>query len=161
MKFRKKPVVIEAFLFDENHTNTDDRVPRWLVDAVLAGSIHAQPRSLIINTLEGAMRANFGDWIIHGVKGEIYPCKPDIFDVTYEPVRENLTKMEFISREQVLEIVEEYKHQQWAVTMRARIEALFSFPAPNPEWVHGQADRNVMGQSEGQFWDAVDKRTES
>lgn len=41
---------------------------------------------LIIATLEGEMLANIGDWIIKGVKGEIYPCKPDIFEATYEPV---------------------------------------------------------------------------
>ncbi len=41
-----------------------------------------------IPTLEGRMRANIGDWIIRGMKGEVYPCKPDIFEATYEPVAE-------------------------------------------------------------------------
>lgn len=65
--------------------------------------------------------------------------------------------MNFISRERVLAILNEYKYEQWYVTVRAQIERLPSFPAPNPDWVHGQADRNVMGQSEEQFWDAVDR----
>jgi len=64
--------------------------------------------------------------------------------------------MNFISREAVLAILDDNRSQTWAVFMRAEIERLPSFPAPNPDWVHGPADRNVMGQSEGQFWDAVD-----
>jgi len=65
--------------------------------------------------------------------------------------------MNFISREAVLAILDDNCSQTWAVFMRAEIERLPSFPAPNPDWMHGPADRNVMGQSEGQFWDAVDK----
>lgn len=64
--------------------------------------------------------------------------------------------MNFISREAVLAILDDNCSQTWAVFMRAEIERLPSFPAPNPDWMHGPADRNVMGQSEGQFWDAVD-----
>ena len=64
--------------------------------------------------------------------------------------------MNFISREAVLAILDDNRSQTWAVFMRAEIERLPSFPAPNPDWVHGPADRNIMGQSEGQFWDAVD-----
>jgi len=60
-KFRKKPVVIEAFQATERQ---------------------------VIHTLEGDMVAEIGDWIITGVKGEIYPCKPDIFELTYDPVEE-------------------------------------------------------------------------
>ncbi len=58
-KFRKKPVVVEAFQTD---------------------------KELVIHTLEGDMKADAGDWIITGVRGEQYPCKPDIFEETYEPV---------------------------------------------------------------------------
>jgi len=63
--------------------------------------------------------------------------------------------MNFISREDVLAILDEHKQEQWAIALRARIEALFSFPAPNPEWRH--SERNVMGQTEQEFWDDVDK----
>lgn len=56
------------------------RVFGWQGDGV------SQTVALIIPTLEGEMRADLGDWIICGVKGEFYPCKPDIFDATYEPV---------------------------------------------------------------------------
>lgn len=60
-KFRKIPVVIEAYQTEEE---------------------------LEIETLEGTMKADKGDWIIRGVKGELYPCKPDVFDLTYEEVEE-------------------------------------------------------------------------
>lgn len=76
-KFRKKPVVIEAIQFNGNDKEcisfcktaeySDDLIP-----------------SLIIPTLEGKMKCSIGDWIIKGVNGEFYPCKPDIFEKTYE-----------------------------------------------------------------------------
>jgi len=78
--FRKKPVVIEAW---RNVPGISDMFPDWMK----AGSITASDDgSLNIVTLEGVMRADPGDWIIRGVKGELYPCKPDIFAATYEPV---------------------------------------------------------------------------
>jgi hypothetical protein len=90
-KFRKKPVVIEAVRFVCNLHEIDGKEPSWYeaartmnVDEV--GSILCVEDHLEITTLEGVMRANPGDWIIRGVKGEIYPCKPDIFEATYDPV---------------------------------------------------------------------------
>lgn len=78
MKFRKKPVVIDAIQWSGN-----------LVDAERFGipdcSQDLIDPALEINTLEGVMKAQVGDWIIKGVKGEFYPCKPDIFAATYEP----------------------------------------------------------------------------
>jgi len=89
MKYRKKPVVIEAFqLLPRNP------VPQWLIDSHNVrfnygppdafGNVHWVEAS--IKTLEGTMKANNGDWIIKGVKSELYPCKPDIFEATYEAV---------------------------------------------------------------------------
>ena len=89
MKFRKKPVVIEAFKLGS------DPMPDWFMDRVSASTIvlhggHPRDRdglhSASITTLEGLMTANRGDYVIRGVKGEVYPCKPDIFAATYEPV---------------------------------------------------------------------------
>ena len=97
MKFRKKPVVIEAFKFDGDlmDTNGDYYVPDWAVSAYRHGVLYFDsekpiypPCELFIRTLEGNMMANVGDWIIQGVNGELYPCKPDIFEKTYEPVQE-------------------------------------------------------------------------
>lgn len=73
-KFRKKPVVIEAAQWLCN-----GHCPVWAQHAV---SEHGSFFS--VDTLEGRMTGNPGDWIIKGVKGEIYPCKPDIFAATYE-----------------------------------------------------------------------------
>lgn len=81
-KFRKKPVVIEAVQvtdgwFDDDHPNPNH--PKEVV-------IDPAKRTVTISTLEGDMTAQVGDWIITGVNGERYPCKPDIFEKTYDPV---------------------------------------------------------------------------
>lgn len=77
--FRKKPVVIEACYFDMNDYDKALDIVKWA-----GGSINEQ--GFIISTLEGDLQAIHGDWIIKGIKGEFYPCKPDIFEATYEPV---------------------------------------------------------------------------
>lgn len=78
MKFRKKPVVIEAIQWtgDNNGAVMDFMGQSWL---------NTNPDILTIPTLQGTIAARKGDWIIKGVKGEFYPCKPDIFEQTYEP----------------------------------------------------------------------------
>jgi len=81
-QFRKKPVVIEAYCFNQQR---DNYRPDWFQDRVSANTIITFDDHAIIRTLEGDMRADLGDWIIKGVKGEVYPCKPDIFEATYEP----------------------------------------------------------------------------
>lgn len=91
-KYRKKPVVIEAFMLGY------DVEPQWFQDAVKSGVVEYEwrasdpekfpPDGVAIKTLEGVMRANWYEYIIKGVKGEIYPCKHDIFEATYEPVTE-------------------------------------------------------------------------
>lgn len=98
-RFRKKPVmieatqltreVVEAFLWDGGA----------LPDGCRLGSAshHPENRRLhkfhaTVDTLEGPLRAEIGDWIIRGVAGEFYPCKPDIFEATYEPVPEQPTE---------------------------------------------------------------------
>ena len=76
MKYRKKPVVIEAVKWTGN--NQKELVEFMGVVSTCAGKLD-------IPTLEGTITASVGDWIIKGVKGEFYPCKPDVFDATYEP----------------------------------------------------------------------------
>lgn len=78
MKFRKRPVVIEAFRY-----NIDPR-PDWFQDKVSSNEIVTYESGCVIKTLEGCMTGLEGDWIIKGIKGEFYPCKPDIFEATYE-----------------------------------------------------------------------------
>jgi hypothetical protein len=77
MRFRKKPVEVDAIRW--NGDNLDD-IRRF------TGIQYGDVKELIIPTLEGDHTARVGDWIIKGVKGELYPCKPDIFEMTYEPV---------------------------------------------------------------------------
>lgn len=89
MKYRKKPVIIDAFQFDGDFMNKDRTyyIPDWAVDMVHKGYIKFRSYvngELEIKTLEGVMIANVGDYIIKGVDGEVYPCKPDIFEKTYE-----------------------------------------------------------------------------
>lgn len=78
-KFRKKPVEIEAMLYDGEN---DRQINQWSTRV-----LHKHPDGpLEIHTLEGTMTADIGDWIIKGVQGEFYPCKPEIFEATYEAV---------------------------------------------------------------------------
>lgn len=86
-KFRKKPVVIEALLVQSQYRNLQEIID--FVGSENVCPIERRPNyTLKIKTLEGDMSVNFGDWIIKGVNGEFYPCKPDIFAKTYEPVIE-------------------------------------------------------------------------
>jgi len=79
-KYRKKPVVIEAIQWDGN-LETLSIFPKEDIE-----NVKLRDGYLYIQTLEGEMKANVGDYIIRGVKGEYYPCKPDIFEATYEIV---------------------------------------------------------------------------
>lgn len=89
MRFRKKPIVIEAVKYAGNG-NVEPRgaVPPWMHNAFADGTLRSTNGNdpLVVRTLEGDMTVAIGDWIIRGVKGEIYPCKPDIFSATYHPV---------------------------------------------------------------------------
>lgn len=79
-KYRKKPVVIEAIKFDKGVT------PNMLIQVFGSNPVTFEPPSFYISTLEGRMEVSLGDYIIKGIKGEFYPCKPDIFEATYEAV---------------------------------------------------------------------------
>ena len=85
MRYRKKPVVIEAVQYDGNFRCLDifsiNDVGKFIIGTDDAGN-----PCLKIPTLEGVMIASKGDYIIRGIKGEYYPCKPDIFEMTYEEV---------------------------------------------------------------------------
>ncbi len=87
-KYKKKPVVIEALLWDGNN---NDEVELWLdipnsEHSIQISSYTKNEDRVLIKTLEGTMAANIGDFIIKGIQGEFYPCKPDIFEKTYEEV---------------------------------------------------------------------------
>lgn len=91
-RFRSKVVEIDAVQIAKR---MDILSPPWLYDAICANRIvthnmgkfsDASPAYVEIHTLEGVMRGDDGDWIIRGLRGELYPCKPDVFAMKYEPL---------------------------------------------------------------------------
>ena len=100
MKYRKKPVVVEAFQMTEERRRDNSEWPDWLnqawnKDICEEGAIwpYNYPNSngtdkLFIRTLEGSHLVSWGDYITRGVKGELYACKPDIFKMTYEEAKD-------------------------------------------------------------------------
>lgn len=105
MHYRKKPAVIQAFKFDYDEDGKPvvpfEKWPEWLRDAGVldrydTGAFYYSHFSnrFRICTLEGDHDVTPGDWIIRGVKGELYPCKPDIFDATYERADDEAEKQD-------------------------------------------------------------------
>lgn len=88
-RFRKKPVVIEARRFETNNEAGDvnmNALVGWMNQGSATMRAWHNGTDIFVHTLEGQMRAEVGDWIIRGVAGEFYPCKPEIFEATYEAV---------------------------------------------------------------------------
>ncbi len=81
MKYRKKPIVIEAF------RPGIDKMPDWFINQP-GFELWASFDKAVIRTLEGDMKISKGDWVIKGIQGEFYPCKPDIFEKSYELVED-------------------------------------------------------------------------
>lgn len=146
MKFRKKPVVIEAYLWGSEyidyHGTTIQWIkdaPVWIVDAIKNKTIlPVDPQEGIIptiqiKTLEGTMTCVVGEWIIRGVNGELYPCKPDIFEKTYELVRgdEDDWTSELPLR---IEWVKEYNDLVSAARLDAKKEELKPCRFCDAEW---------------------------
>ena len=94
MKDRKKPVVIEAVQMTRDRRWNNVDWPQWLHEAWNMTSdavgafwcMRGAAEEIYITTLEGPLRVTYDDWIIRGIKHELYPCKPDIFEATYEAV---------------------------------------------------------------------------
>lgn len=109
-QFRKKPVVIEAIQFDG--TNKEE-IHNFVGDAI---GQDVNSKDLFITTLEGIMIASVGDYIIKGVQGEFYPCKPDIFEQTYNEVQENASDLiTEVNVTELLKIAEQSEQQYNAV----------------------------------------------
>jgi hypothetical protein len=87
LNFRKKPVIIQAIQYDGTYTSIQ-RIEKEFPDirTYILIRLHDDVSSWAIGTLEGKHSVSKGDWIIKGVAGEYYPCKPDIFEQTYEQV---------------------------------------------------------------------------
>lgn len=93
LRFRKRPVEIEAWRYAEGPKGNGaiEPIPPWMREARDDKRVWIDPQdsTMKIATLEGVMTAQRGDWIIRGVAGELYPCKPDIFEQSYELVAED------------------------------------------------------------------------
>ncbi|WP_353845957.1 MULTISPECIES: hypothetical protein [unclassified Clostridium] len=102
MKYRKKPVVIEAALYtgDVNTTQITDMTFYY---AYKNGTFKEKDGALYIETLEGTMKAEKGDYIIKGVNGEFYPCKPDIFEKTYDYISKEKPPIALMPQKMFLE----------------------------------------------------------
>lgn len=85
MKYRKRPITIDAFPYEGQLSN----LPIWAAEALASGILHYTGPDLCVKTLEGELIVSPGDYIIRGVAGELYPCKPDIFHQTYESAEDS------------------------------------------------------------------------
>lgn len=83
-RYRKKPVEIVAHRIGDD--GWPDEIWEGVNNNIIILHMDETPKHVTIKTLEGEMRGELGDWIIRGIKGEFYPCKPDIFAATYEPI---------------------------------------------------------------------------
>lgn len=94
MRWRKRPIVVEAQQYagrGNMHPRYHGRVADWIWEAFAAGVLMPTNGTdpLIVRTKEGDLIVSPGDWIVRGVQGELYPCKPDIFEATYEPAADD------------------------------------------------------------------------
>ncbi len=92
-KYRNKPIVVEAFQMTKENRWASSSWPDWLKvawskKAGSEGSLYVSSERLLVGTLENILRVDWNDWIIQGVQGELYPCKPNIFEQTYEKVED-------------------------------------------------------------------------
>lgn len=143
---RKKPVVIEAWRIVPGSPQ-----PSWVRDALakhegVTGAIDwdAAGEGMWINTLEGCMTANEGDWLIKGIKGELYACKPDIFEATYEAVDVDAAPAAQAEqhRPDVLERLTYHALERDDLTL----EECLSFLADGWRKVHGRTERQMVMQ---------------
>ncbi len=89
MRYMKKPIAIEAWQSFKNAGAVTSVWPAWIIEALTNSVIFEREGEIYIKTLEGEMHVSDGDWIIQGVQGELYPCKPDIFEQTYDEVHDD------------------------------------------------------------------------
>ena len=82
-KYQKRPVMVEAIKYDDKPETDIELQEKFGIDPIRISYKNPDAPILIIETLEGEMKARIGDYIIKGVHGELYPCKPDIFEETY------------------------------------------------------------------------------
>lgn len=146
MKYRKKPVVIEAMQFDGTIESAVE-IRKWSHHQVSVDS--NEPLKLLIPTLEGNMTASPGDYIICGVQKEFYACKPDIFEMTYEIVNDQHTTQEY------LKVTRQENH--YPIVMRSKeYEKLFVIQS-HPEVKYWIKDKEVTELELLQIIESIEK----
>jgi hypothetical protein len=137
MEYKKKPIVIQSFKYGI------EPIPDWFMDKVTSNEIITYVGTDIrdsseyyceIKTLEGIMRGNCGDYIIKGIKGEIYACKPDIFEMTYELASTSFTISDDVLLEQATVAMEEV----YGYGCETEIDAYFR----GAKWILKQLKKN-------------------
>ncbi len=119
MKYRKKPVVVEAVLWDGSLKAADEIATLMNIPFEELQGLHTVSMAIPIPTLEGLMKASIGDFIIKGIKGEVYPCKPDIFAATYDFVdEEQKTPLDFNTQSASNEVFEKIPQAAALTIMR-------------------------------------------
>lgn len=88
MKVRKKPITVEAWRIPKDSEEDTAEIPKWVIEGMMTGKIQLidEDKKVTIVTLEGPLQANQGDYVMKGVKGELYPCAADIFAMSYDIV---------------------------------------------------------------------------
>lgn len=155
-KFRKKPVVIDAMQFDGTIASAS-AICQWanagasepLIDYVTQDGDDKNAHDMLVHTLEGDHTASPGDWIIRGVAGEFYPCKPEIFAATYEAADGSaaLTGVQKIAAERARQVFQEgwdaehdARHLAGTLALAGAAYVLHAGCALNPEYGDGWPD---------------------
>ena len=149
-QFRKKPVVIEAIQFDG--TNKEE-IQNFIGDEI---GQDVNSKDLFITTLEGIMIASVGDYIIKGVQGEFYPCKPDIFEQTYNEVQENASDLiTEVNVTELLKIAKQSEQQYNAVVKQNKeLQAELKRLKDENKYLHKDlAVKQVAKMESNEYWD--------
>lgn len=138
LRLRKKPVVVDAIRYDGEFPLS------FLGDRERVGSAGDGTGALLIHTLEGTMRAEVGDYIIRGVKGELYPCKPDIVAATYEDAALAATGDAPLTAERVAELRGIFESSRSLIDERCGLEALTAYTTLAAQCAAVRAERDAL-----------------
>lgn len=140
MYYQKRPVTIQAFQWTGDETQTDD--PVWMVKAIKMGKVEivgsgTEHVHLLIHTLEGVMKAVRGDYVVLGLRGELYPVRPDIFAESYQPSVELNEDGRYNEKANVYF---DYTNYKGVRTVARKVYPLFLFYGsteyyPKPQWL--------------------------
>lgn len=132
MQYTKKRITVEARQLLATTNGDMQAIADWCGGKLRGAFLDIQHRFIQIDTLEGEMEAHVGDWIIKGVKGEFYPCKPDIFEMTYEPAEQAATNY---SHDIVIDYINWRHERSWRRVRPIRWDFMATEHHPRPQWI--------------------------